>query len=74
MPLIQIKKHIALVSCYKSYVNEDVENKANAHLLIAAPEMYNLLKQIAEDLDNNIIPSTTPIYKILMYARGERKK
>lgn len=47
------------------------EIRSNAHLIVAAPDMYNLLKELAEDLDNKRSVSTTKIYKMLMKARGE---
>ena len=42
-------KHIAMVSCYQEFTNDHTENLANARLIAAAPELYELLEEIVNE-------------------------
>lgn len=37
-------KHIAMVSCFESRAEEDAENRANARLIAAAPDLLEALE------------------------------
>ena len=52
-----------------------VEQKANAHLMVAAPEMYELLDEVSHVLGHELNPTSKTyikaIKKLLAKARGE---
>ena len=63
-------------SCHKMMVDCDVDDEeavANAHLIAAAPDMYEKLKEILEYIEESIGESdgTRSIETLLAKARGE---
>lgn len=57
--LVVAGKHIEIVTCWHHCVGSiEKEMHANARLIAKSPEMYDLLKVIADDLrhDNGLIP------------------
>jgi len=69
-------KRIALIDCHAEYKRGEgyrakcVIRDANAHLIAAAPEMYEALQGLSDSL---LIPKTTEqtILRLLAKARGE---
>ena len=61
--------------CNKRYFSENLtdEDLANAHLIAAAPEMYEMLEKIAKSTvhDKNYA-TAKPIFDLLAKARGEQ--
>lgn len=42
-------RHVAMVSCFKSIVGDDIQNIANAHLIAAAPDLYEAVKKMCNN-------------------------
>lgn len=51
---------------------DDAERKANAELIAAAPEMYEMLESIAVSVECFHGVDTDSIFKLLAKARGEQ--
>ncbi len=47
------------------------QQKANAHLIASAPEMYKLLQEISEDDNYELFGAKLDIENLLKKARGE---
>jgi len=50
--------------------NTDVEAEANAHLIAAAPDLYETVKSAVWDLEQNAMPDIKPLKRALAKAEG----